>query len=433
VSTLAYWRTDRPPNTIRPKPNVLVQLGVLDRNHKHAIPDVPHFSRYVKRWHELAAYLYMWDYDPHVANFIQPHPNHFIAGKSLRFYRDNGVSGVFTQGAWGLTGEFMPMRTWVTSQLMWNPDQDDRALVTEFLNAYYGAAGPVLLQYLDLVGKAINREPGLWLGVYDATTRHWLTLEDLNAATRLFDGGEAAVAGDEKLLYRVRRTRLGLDCVWAERYRELRQTAIREGREFLGPEDPYAAVERLARNEFKADCYREWADFSEYISKLRALFPARRGVTPAACQGLPAWRWEEVQEDRLTTTPQGGGTVVDDPAASDGKALKLAGDAPALEASLKLPAHLVGRWRVHVVLRAEAAGEAESAVVAGVYAWNLPSGNANEVSRVVVPCGGGYQTVDLGVHRLEKDATIQVQPHGAGAYGKAGVTYVDRLFLVRAE
>ena len=433
VGTLAYWHTDRPPATIGPRPNVLIQLGVLDRNHKHAIPDVPHFSRYVKRWGELARHQYIWDYDPHFANFIQPHPNHFIAGQSLRFYRDHGVTGVFTQGSWGSTGEFMHLRAWVTAQLMWNPDQDERALVTEFLEGYYGVAGMYLLQYLDLLNAAIHRDPGLWLGVYDATTRHWLSLEDLNAATRLFDAAAAAVAANPTLSFRVRRARLAIDVVWIERYRELRQTAVREGRAFLGPEDPYAAVEVVARNEFGTSTYREWADLGQYVGKLRDLFPARRGAAPPECQKLPAWAWEEIQEDRLTVTPETAATVVEDEAAGDGKALRLEGPAPSLEGRFKLPQHLAGRWRAYAVLRAEADGEQESAVVAGIYAWNRPDGGAGEVSRVVVPAGGEYRTVDLGVHRLEKDATIQVQPNGAGAYGRVAATLIDRLFLVRAE
>jgi hypothetical protein len=433
VSTLAYWHTDKPPATPAPRPNVLIQLGVLDRNHKDAIPDVPHFSRYVKRWHELAAYLYMWDYDPHFSNFIQPHPNHFVAGKSLRFYRDNGVTGVFTQGSWGSTGEFMHLRAWVTSQLLWDPDRDERALVTEFLNAYYGAAGPPLLQYLDLISAAVRRDPSLWLGVYDATTRHWLTLDDLNAATRLFAAAEAAVAADSALLYRVRRARLSLDVVWVERYRELRTAAQRAGRDFLGPEDPYAAVEQIARNEFKTNTYREWADLSEYAGKLRTPFPPRRGKTPAECDRLPAWAWEEIQEDRLTPSPAVAGAVTDDARASDGKALRLAGTDPAAEARFTFPADLAGRWRVYAVLRAEAAGDAPAAVVAGIYAWNRADGGANEVSRLAVPCSAEYRTVDLGAHRLEKDATIQVQPQGVGGYGQVKATFVDRLFLIGAD
>jgi len=438
VNMLAYWHTDRPPKHIKPSRNVLVQLGVLNRNHKHAIPDVPHFSRYLRRWSELAEHVYMWDYDPHFRNFLQPHPNHFITADSLRFYRDQGVSGVFMQGSWGPAGEFMRVRAWVTAQLMWNPDLDQRALMTEFLDAYYGAAAPCLMQYLELIRDAIHRQPDLWLGVYDATTRHWLTLDDLNAATRFFDTALEAVKADETLSYRVRRARLSIDIVWLERYRELRRTARQLGRAFLGPPDPYAEIERLAKNEFGIDCYREWAEFSsEYVPKLRKLFPPRTGATPAECRGQPAYEWEDIQENLLSVTPKSAGEIVDDPKASNGKALRLQGSDHSLDAKLTLPAHLEGRWRVHAMARAEPAGEDPSAIVLGVYAWNMPGGNANEAYRLVAEClagqGGEYRTFDLGVHRLKKGATIQVQPNGDGSYGQIKTTWIDRFFLVAAE
>ena len=438
VSTLAYWHTDRPPTHVKPRNNVLIQLGVLNRNHKHAIPDVPHFSRYLRRWSEIAEHVYVWDYDPHFRNFLQPHPNHFITADSLWFYRDQGVSGVFMQGSWGPAGEFMRMRAWVTAQLMWNPDLDQRALMTEFLDAYYGAGGAYLLKYIDLIHDAIHRQPDLWLGVYDGTTRHWLTLEDLNAAMRLSDAALEAVKDDEALSYRVRRARLSIEIVWVERYRELRRTARQQGRAFLGPSDPYAEVERLAENAFSIDCYREWAEFSpEYIPKLRGLFPPRTGGTPPECEGLAKYAWEDVQETMLTVTPEGAGEVVEDAKASNGKALRVEGGDHALEAKLTLPAHLAGRWRVHAVVRAEPAGAEPSAIVLGIYAWNMPSGNANEVYRLVEECAAGeadaYRTFDLGVHRLEKGATIQVQPNGDGSYGSIKTTWIDRFFLIGAE
>ena len=439
VSTLAYWHTDRPPNNIKPRSNVLVQLGVLNRNHKHAIPDVPHFSRYLRRWSQIADHVYIWDYDPHFRNFLQPHPNHDVVGKSLRFYRDQGVTGVFLQGSWGSAGEFMRMRAWVTAQLMWNPDLDQRALMTEFLNAYYGAAAPYLLQYIDLIRKAVHRQPALWLGVYDATTRHWLTLEDLNAATRLFNEAIEAVKGDEARSYRTRRARLSIDIVWVERYRELRRTAQQQGQAFLGPDDPYAEVERLAKNEFGVGCYREWADYTpEYIPKLRKLFPARTGTAPVECNSLQSWEWEDLQEGLLTVKPrEDAGKVVDDARASNGKAMRLSGPEKEQEAKFTLPAHLEGRWRVYAVVRAKPAGDEPTAIAIGVYAWNMPSGNANEVYRVIAEFpkeqAGEYRTFDLGVHRLKKGATIQVQPNGDGSYGKIEAAWIDRFLLVAAE
>ena len=224
-----------------------------------------------------------------------------------------------------------------------------------------------------------------------------------------------------------------------ERYRELRRTARQQGRAFLGPQDPYAEVERLAQNEFGVGTYREWADYTaEYIPKLRKLFPARTGTAPVECEGLQPYEWEDIQEGLLTVAPeQAAGEVVDDVKASNGKALRLAGADKALEAKFALPAHLEGRWRVHVVVRATPADDAPAAIALGVYAWNMPSGNANEVYRVIADCtreqAGEYRTIDLGVHRLDKGATIQVQPNGDGSYGTIEATWIDCIFLVAAE
>ena len=67
----------------------------------------------------------------------------------------------------------------------------------------------------------------------------------------------------------------------------------------------------------------------------------------------------------------------------------------------------------------------------------MPSGNANEAYRVIAECPADkaetYRTFDLGVHRLKKGATIHVQPSGDGSYGQIKTTWVDRVFLIRAE
>ena len=128
---------------------------------------------------------------------------------------------------------------------------------------------------------------------------------------------------------------------------------------------------------------------------------------------------------------------MDDSHASNGKSFRLEGGASGLEARYTLAAHLDGRWRVHAVVRAAPDGDQPSAIVLGIYAWNMPSGNANEVSRVAAECPADkadtYRTFDLGVHRLEKGATINVQPGGDGSYGRTKTTWIDRLFLSRAE
>ena len=111
---------------------------------------------------------------------------------------------------------------------------------------YYGKAGPYLVEYLDLMSKAVQRS-GIYLRHHQSPkkTPAWLTLDDLNRATRLFSQAAAAVADEPALAARLRRDRLPLDHVWLRRYGQLREEARTTGKPFLGPEDRAAAVEEF--------------------------------------------------------------------------------------------------------------------------------------------------------------------------------------------
>gem|GEM_PF-1223643 len=434
VGVFAYLHTMQPPRTLRPRPNVLVYMAFLDRDHKEAIPALASLRTAVERWCDISEHVYAWDYTANFRNFAKPHPNHFVLAESLKFYRDQGVDGLFVQGSWGTAGEFMRLRAWLAARLMWDPDLDPRRLAEEFLSGYYGAAGPVLLQYIDLLNAAIRRDGGRFLSCFATSTAHWLGLEDLNRAVALFEQARAAVAADETLTQRLLRTRLGLDMVWLERYRDLRREARRSGLPFRGPADPYTVVAELAHDPFAVNSYREWADFSEYVRKLRDLFPARRGPVPAECAGLDPGAWEEIPADRLTASAAADdAALAADESASGARALCLRGSRPDLEAAFEVPAHLAGRWRVFVQVRAVPAAAGPAAVVAGVYARDAAKDTINEVARAVVAFTPGrdvgYRTVDLGVCGLGTGSSVWVRPNAGGAYGRLESTWVDRVFL----
>jgi hypothetical protein len=135
------------------------------------------------------------------------------------------------------------------AHLLWNPDADEKQLVNEFLTGYYGAAAPYLWEYLSLMSSAVRRS-GTYLGYYSGNTQDttkWLTLDDLSRATRLFGDAMSAVRNDPVLCERVRRERLPVDVVWLQRYDELKRQAVREGRKFLGPQNPTVACEEFLR------------------------------------------------------------------------------------------------------------------------------------------------------------------------------------------
>jgi len=155
VDTLAYQYTRKPPKTLQPRPNVIVRLCSIECDFREPLdaPSNAAFADDIRGWAKICQRLYIWDYSTDFGHYVQPHPNWFVLGPDLRFFQQHNVRGVFSEGAYQSHGsEMAEMRAWVTAQLMWNPNQDDRALIREFIEGYYGTnAAPFIRQYLELI------------------------------------------------------------------------------------------------------------------------------------------------------------------------------------------------------------------------------------------------------------------------------------------
>ena len=223
VDTLAYQYTRKPPKTLKPRPNVIVRLCSIECNFREPLDHASNvaFASDIRGWAERADRLYIWDYTTDFAHYVQPHPNWFTLGANLRFFQAHHVRGVFEQGAYQSHGsEMSELRAWVLAQLLWNPQQDDRALIREFLDGYYGAAAPIIARYLDLLHEASR---GHNLTCYSGTDASFLHFKPLGEAEKLWQEAEHAVAGDEELLTRVRLGHLPVRYVWLSRWDKLRK------------------------------------------------------------------------------------------------------------------------------------------------------------------------------------------------------------------
>ena len=275
VETLAYWHTRKPPLIERPHRNVLVRLCSIEADFSRPLDSETNrdFSADLNGWKALTPNLFVWDYMTNFINVIWPHPNLRVLGPNLRYFAANNVIGVFEQGdAYSNgVGDFVQLRAWLVSHLMWNPQRDEKRLTGEFLLGYYGAAAPHLQAYLDLINDAFLRS-GLRLSTFQ-TNHSYLTLEVMNQATRHFRDAEQAVAGDPLRARRVRRERLSLDHVWIVGYEAYWRTAQAVGAPFEGPIDAAAAAVEFVRTavEFGVEGYREGETFSAYAPKLLRL------------------------------------------------------------------------------------------------------------------------------------------------------------------
>ncbi len=224
VDTLAYQYTRKPPKTLKPRPNVIVRLCSIECNFREPLdhPSNAAFARDLDGWSKICSRLYIWDYTTDFAHYVQPHPNWFTLGPNLRFFQARHVRGVFEEGAYQSNGsEMAELRAWVLAQLLWNPNQNDRALITEFLRGYYGPVAALPIgRYLDLMYAASHN----WnLTCYSPPAAPFLRFEHLLRAEQFWRQAELGVANDPELLARVRLGHLPILYVWLARWEELRK------------------------------------------------------------------------------------------------------------------------------------------------------------------------------------------------------------------
>ena len=438
VETLAYQYTRTPPKHVKPRHNVVVRLCSIECSFVQPLGEGEQneaFRRDIEGWSKISPQLFIWDYVTNFSSYLVPHPNMRVLAPNVRYFVDNRTIGLFEQGdSQSTIGDFLRLRAWLLAHLMWDPTCDEKALVAEFLEGYYGPAAPHLQEYLDVIHDA-GEQSAVYLRCFMSDTSAYLSLDDLNRATQIFAKASEAVSGDPVLARRVRRERMPLDHVWLRRYYALRRSAKALQKEFLGPDDPVAACEEFIRlaHEFKVGNYREQHPFSEYEDGLRRRFRPV-GPPPEACRGLPADDWIDLQDNQFRLARPGDwAAIVDDPKASDGQAARMPGDHHEWAASCPLSDDLTygNPWRCFVVARAEATGTDGVAMTMGIYDSQNRKGLAHRSVPVADVSDGEYQVFDLGVHDVNGGIYVWVAP--TARPDEVQAVYVDRIYMIREK
>jgi len=150
VGTLAYSYSRKPPRTLKPRPNVQIQLCSLDVSVTKPMADPSSksseaFRRDLKAWGRICDDICIWYYNCNFYDYHLPNPNLRVLESNIRFFVANGVRGVFMQAAYTSIGtEFSDLRNYVTSRLLWNPQLSGKQLMDEFIDLHYRkAAGPI--------------------------------------------------------------------------------------------------------------------------------------------------------------------------------------------------------------------------------------------------------------------------------------------------
>lgn len=195
----AYGNTMTLPK-IRPADNVCVLFAPIhasSRMHSCLSPERnPETREQFLRWHEFAPNnmgIYEYNMDANA-----PCLDKMIS--AIEEYARLGVRGIFYCGAVSMMPDLF---TYVNAQLLWNSRRDPDALIREFCEGYYGAAGPHIEAFVKLKRRQVNavqpvsNEYGARLGP------SFYTLDFSAEAAALLGKATEAVTGDRRLSARV--------------------------------------------------------------------------------------------------------------------------------------------------------------------------------------------------------------------------------------
>ncbi|KPL24425.1 MAG: hypothetical protein AMJ75_03735 [Phycisphaerae bacterium SM1_79] len=227
ISTLAYQYTRKPPKKVKPRHNVIVRLCSIECSFSKPLADERNqkFRDDIVGWSKVCNRLYIWDYTTNFRHYVMPHPNLRVLGPNVKFFVDHNVKGIFEQGAYQSYGsEMAELRAWVLAKLLWDPKLDGRKLVDEFIEGYYGSAGPHIKTYLNVTHDAVEAS-GEWLGCFSQHTAKFLSLDTLCKGWEHLKAAEEAVKDNPALHFRVQVAQLPVMYVFMMRWDEMREKA----------------------------------------------------------------------------------------------------------------------------------------------------------------------------------------------------------------
>lgn len=459
VDTFAYQYTRHPPKTLVPRPNVIVRLCSIECNFREPLdhPSNAAFLADLKTWSKICHRLYVWDYVTDFSNYVLPHPNYYVLGPNVRLFQQYGVKGVFEEGAYAGPGEEMAeLRSWLLAQLLWNPQQDDRALIKEFLRGYYGQrAGELIERYLELMHDASK---GYYLACFLRKNPPHLRFQSLAAGERLWQQAEEAASHepDPDMVIRVRMGHLPVQYACLSRWTSLRRECWVENATWPWPESRKALAEA-----FLQGCQgvpgKDWTpvkvlseggrQIDAFVKGLAEDPPDSNGPAPlprllhapppADLGGLKASKCIDLQDDLSGQyKPADLAEIRPDLAASDRRAVWMVGNRQTwtfrITGKELPPKARTGQWKVYAVVRVDKETATASdgvAFTAGVYD-NQTRTNLVEIESRLADTPDTYRSYLLGTVATSLDRDLWVTPAGNDAV--KGV-YVDRFFLVPAR
>jgi hypothetical protein len=288
LTTLAYLTTFSPPVRVRARDDVIVRFSSLQwKDFAKPISDAENDEARdaFLGWRKAAPRLWVWDYGVTFGDYPEmPFPSIEPLAADLRFYRAQAVEGVLVQEDFPIRAHLRDLKLWVTIKLLEDPEQDVEAIVRDFTDGYYGTAGSLVREYLDLLSGAFGRHPSRIGTAPDPSRYAHLDLAFFGQASRILDDAARRVRGNAVLERRIRHLGLPLDRALLFRLYDLEDEAEGNGAA-NGGSVPFSRseVERRCRT-----VWREQVKFRSYRKGLDAV--ALRDAEPDCGWDMPPER-----------------------------------------------------------------------------------------------------------------------------------------------
>ena len=281
IDTFAYQFTRKAPTKTKPRHNVVVRLCDIECDFARPLdkPLPPHkasFAKDLADWHRVAGgNLFIWDYLANFHSYMMPHPNINSIAPNIRLFAENGAVGVFEQGdALCSAGTFATLRHYVTAHLLWDPKDDEKRLMDEFMEGYYGkSAAPFLKKFIAVIEEGPRKTKQIVKCGHKGAP--FLGADDKLLAAKYMDEAVAAASKDgEPFASRVRRERLTVDHMLLLNYDILRNISAKLGYTWTRPATKAEAVENWIRDvkSFGVKARRETTradEIDNYFNSLR--------------------------------------------------------------------------------------------------------------------------------------------------------------------
>ncbi|HJN13886.1 MAG TPA: DUF4838 domain-containing protein, partial [Armatimonadota bacterium] len=129
IETLAYLNTEKVPQGIVPRANVIVTLCDTRSTYTKPIPRDEYFAQRLAAWSGVTSSIFVWDYHTNGRDLALPMPFESTFQPDLQLFRKYNVIGVMTEYHYPIFEELRDLRLWLLAKLLEDPHQDQAALI----------------------------------------------------------------------------------------------------------------------------------------------------------------------------------------------------------------------------------------------------------------------------------------------------------------